>query len=301
MSSGRRTAINPLPWILQGMEYRLDRAVLLEAMREVAEVGFTHMTIELPADMPSREYGAMLADHGLSAAPGYFGAHFHDRETHSAAVDQIRRHAAAQLELGVDIGFIAADLIPDRIASPAVGANSDPERTLVIAEGLAAAAEAAASEGVRYGLHPHVGSPVETEAEVRAVLDATRGSALWFGPDTGHLFWGGAVPHTLIGDYADRVLSIHVKDANADAIGRARALGHDYSATTGDSKVWREPGLGDVDLDAVLGILPSDFDGWSVIEVDVPFVGTPKESSALSFEYLRKHPFFADAQHVAAE
>ncbi|MGO2748956.1 MAG: sugar phosphate isomerase/epimerase family protein [Pseudoclavibacter sp.] len=298
MSSGRRTAINPLPWILQGMEYRLDRSVLLEAMREVADVGFTHMTIELPSDMPASEYGAMLADHGLSAAPGYFGAHFHDRETHSAVVEQIRRHAAAQLELGVDIGFIAGDLIPDRVAAPAIGTNPDQERTLIIAEGLAAAAEAAAAEGVRYGLHPHVGSPVETESEVRAVLDATQGSALWFGPDTGHLFWGGAVPQTLIGDYSDRVLAIHLKDANADAIDRARALGHDYSAATGQAQVWREPGLGDVDLDAVLEVLPSDFDGWSVIEVDVPFVGTPKESSAKSFEYLQKHPFFAAARTV---
>ena len=63
-----RTAINPLPWILGDGGYRLDRSVLQEAMTALSQVGFT------PA-----EYRALLAEHSLAPAPGYFSAPFHDR------------------------------------------------------------------------------------------------------------------------------------------------------------------------------------------------------------------------------
>ncbi|GAB2883673.1 sugar phosphate isomerase/epimerase family protein [Streptomyces mayteni] len=288
-----RTAINPLPWILGDGGYRLDRAVLDEAMAALSEVGFTHLTIELPPEISPTEYGALLAQHSLAPAPGYFSAPFHERDRHGEAVEAIRRHARAHLELGVDSAFIAADLLPDRMARPAVGTGHDPDRTLVVAEGLAAAAEAAATEGVRYGLHPHVGTAVEIEREVRAVLDATAGSALGFGPDTGHLRWAGAVPEKLVGDYADRVLNVHLKDVDSVAADAARERDEDYATATGTSKVWTEPGRGAIDFDAVLAALPEDFDGWFVIEVDVPNLPTPTASSAASLAFLRQHPYFA--------
>jgi len=286
-----RTAINPLPWILGESGYRLDRTVLAEAMTTLSDVGFTHLTIELPPEMTPAEYGALLAEHAFVPAPGYFSAPFHDRDRHGEAVEAIKRHARAHLELGVDSAFIATDLLPDRIAHPAVGFGHDPDRTLVVADGLAAAAEAAAAEGVRYGLHPHVGSAVEVEDEVRAVLDAT---ALWFGPDTGHLRWAGAVPEKIIADYADRVLNVHLKDVDAAAAATARDRDEDYLAATIGSKVWTEPGRGAIDFDAVLAALPPDFDGWFVIEVDVPNLPTPAESSAASLDFLRQHTYFGD-------
>ncbi|MDT0321945.1 sugar phosphate isomerase/epimerase family protein [Streptomyces millisiae] len=292
MTLKHRTAINPLPWILGDGGYRLDRAVLDEAMAALAEVGFTHLTIELPPEMSPAEYGALLADHALAPAPGYFSAPFHERARHDDAVEAIRRHARAHLELGVDSAFIAADLLPERMARPAVGTGHDMDRTLVVAEGLAAAAEAAAAEGVRYGLHPHVGTAVEIEREVRDVLDATAGSALWFGPDTGHLRWAGMVPEKLVGDYADRVLNVHLKDVDAAAAEAARERDEDYATATGRSRVWIEPGRGAIDFDAVLAALPAGFNGWFVIEVDVPNLPTPTESSAASLAFLRDHPYF---------
>jgi inosose dehydratase len=288
-----KIAINPLPWILSGDGYKFDRDVVETAMTELAQVGFTHLTIEPPTDVTNTEYAELFERHGLSPAPGYFSADFQDRAQHGAAVEAIKKHAALHLELGVDSAFIAANLTPERIAHPAIGAGHDREVTLAIAEGLAAAAEAGAAEGVKYGLHPHVGSGIETELEVRTVLDATRGSALWFGPDTGHLRWAGATPQTLIADYVDRILNVHLKDVDADAAAGALAREEDYMVATGKSKVWTEPGRGSIDFDAVFAALPENFDGWFVIEVDVPNLGTPVESSAASLEFVRRHPYFA--------
>jgi inosose dehydratase len=282
-----RVAINPLPWILGDLAYRLDQEVLETAMGELGPIGFDRMTVEMPAGWTAAQWGELVAAHGFAPAPGYFSGAFADAAKHGELVEGIRRHAAVHAELGLDRAFIAHDLVPARIARPAVGAEPDAALLPVIADGLAAAAGAAAAEGVRYALHPHVGSLVESEAETRAVLDATAGSDLYFGPDTGHLHWAGADPVRVIADYADRVIALHLKDVDEPARQAALAAGDDYMAATAGRHVWTEPGRGAVDFDGVLAALPEGFDGWFVIEVDVPNAPTAAESSALSWAFLQ--------------
>lgn len=127
------------------------------------------------------------------------------------------------------------------------------------------------------------------------MLDATEGSPLLFGPDTGHLRWGGTRPDTIIHDYADRVLNVHLKDVDQLAADTARLRGDDYATATGDAHVWIEPGRGDIDFNAVVAALPRDFDGWFIIEVDVPHLRDAEESSAESLRFLNSHPYFAGA------
>ena len=279
MQLRHKTAINPLPWILAGGDYRLDEEILGSAMRSLSALGYTHITVELPAHMSVAAYRGLLSSHALLPAPGYFSAPFYEQDKLKDAVEAIKRHAAVHAELGLDSAFIATDLLPERMDTPAVGVGEDDQRDSLVADGLATAAEAAASEGVRYGLHPHVGSAVEVESEIRRVLDATAGSALWFGPDTGHLLWGGTSPEQIVAEYADRVLNVHLKDVDARAILGARLREEDYFTATGMSKVWVEPGRGEVNFDAVLDALPADFAGWFVIEVDVPNHGTPPRAA----------------------
>jgi inosose dehydratase len=251
------------------------------------------MTVEMPEGTTAAWYGRLLGDNGFEPAPGYFSGDFADASKHADLVERIRVHARAHVELGLDTAFIAHDLTPERIAQPAVGAAPDPTSWAVIADGLVAATDAAAAEGVRYALHPHVGSRVEVEDDVRSVLDLTAGSSLYFGPDTGHLYWAGMDPAQIMSDYSDRIIAVHLKDVDATARAAAIDAGDDYSAATNTRHVWTEPGRGAIDFDAVLAALPADFDGWFVIEVDVPNSGTPAESSALSYDFLAAHPYFA--------
>ena len=58
--------------------------------------------------------------------------------------------------------------------------------------------------GVASCFHNHVGTPIETREEVDRLLDLADPSAIFLGPDTGHLAWGGADPVAFFRDYADR-------------------------------------------------------------------------------------------------
>ena len=292
-ASGIRVAINPLPWVMSPSGWNMNAQVLTEALTDLGDVGFRAIHAEVPVGMAASEYRRLLHDHGFEPAPGYFSADFSDADQGGDVVEQAKAAARVQAELGLTEMFIASAMADERKEHPAVGYLADDDRLRRVTDGLAAAAEAMQAEGVTPALHPHVGTWVETDAEIRAVLDGSAGSPLAFGPDTGHLLWAGADPARLVASYAARVKCLHIKDVDAAAVAAAAEHGDDYAGSTFGRHVWTEPGRGVVDLDAVLRALPEGFDGWAVLEVDVPNLPTRVESARAGLDYLRAHPAFA--------
>ena len=290
-ASGVKVAVNPLPWVIgEDMSWNMNEAVVRSALADLQPVGFTALHAEVPAGMSSAGYRELLAEFGFVPAPGYFGADFDAVQDRPELLENARRAAAQQAELGLSEIFIASNLSPERRAAPAVGAAFDAGRLQVVTDGLIAAAAVMRSEGVTAGLHPHVGSWVEVEDEVRAVLDNSAGSELAFGPDTGHLFWARCDPAQLIADYRDRVVAMHVKDVDVTVREASITAGSDYQKATFGEHVWTEPGRGSIDFDAVFAALPDDFGGWFVVEVDVPNLPDKVDSARASFEWVGTRP-----------
>jgi inosose dehydratase len=282
-----KVAVNPLPWVLGPQGFDLSPTTVRSAVAGIAEAGFTAMHADVPPQMSTADYRTLLADHGIVPAPGYFGAHFDGpADDLPALVEAAKAHAAIQLELGLTEAFLASHLNPARIARPAVGADFDADRLDLIIERIAVVAGAIRDEGLTPCFHPHVGSWIETEHEVRTMLDTVDASILSFGPDTGHLFWGGSDPAKVIAEYADRVGAMHLKDVHRTNAERAEEQADDYQAATNVEHVWTEPGRGDVDFAAVFAALPASYDGWFVVEVDVPDLPTKEESTVASAQWI---------------
>ncbi|WP_233526072.1 TIM barrel protein [Actinomadura spongiicola] len=123
----------------------------------------------------------------------------------------------------------------------------------------------AAESGVRAVLHPHVGTMVETSAEVERVLD---GSAIPLCLDTGHLLIGGVDPVELAVRASARIAHVHLKDVDAalaDDVHTGRTTYTD-AVRTG---VYRPLGAGDIDIPGIIGSLEdAGYDGWYVLEQD---------------------------------
>ena len=268
--SGPRLAVNPIAyWLAGGVPDRTTRT-LGPAFTELAEIGYTAVKADVPDDMAADDYLPWLASFGLEPALSLYSGAFADRETHGEQAEAARVFAARQASFGQRFCMISTFGAEPRTQHPAVGHGFDAGRLEVVVDGIARCCEAMRSEGVTAALHPHVGGWVETEHEVRTVLDEVGPDLLAFGPDTGHMAWAGMDVPAVLRDYSDRIVGAHLKDTFAAGIARARADDLSYGDATRPGGIWAEPGLGQVDLAACVAAFPAGFAGDYMIEVDVP-------------------------------
>jgi inosose dehydratase len=289
MTNNAKIALNPLPWVLTERGFELSVPILRQAFSEIATTPFKAIHADPPAGVTPSEYRALLAEYGFVPAPGYFAAFFQEVPLDQIA-ESAKRHAAVQAELGNTEVILAANVGGSRMKRPAVGADADPAVLAKVIDGVGAAATAITAEGVRPMLHPHIGSAIEVESEIDAVLGGVQESLLGFGPDTGHLTWAGMDAVKVMSRYAGRIGAMHLKDVHADQVSASKAAGATYHEATREKfTIWTEPGRGDIDLPGALATLPESFRGWIIIEVDVPEAPSNLASTQISAAWIAKH------------
>lgn len=288
-TSPYRMALNTIQWFAteDGHIDRTKGPSPHELSPIVRDLGFAAVPAKTPEGTSVEQMQAILAAGGLQPAPSAFNVGGpEDGTSFEEALAQVRRSAAKQAELGVTEAFIIPSMDRTvRIHKPAVGAGFDAGRLDEMTHRVGRIAEVALSEGIRCALHSHVGTWIETEAELRHVLKAIDDKTLWLGPDTGHLSWVGVDVVSFFGEFAERVVAMHLKDIRLDIRDRALRLGTSYGETA-LMGLWAEPGLGHVDLAGAIGALGHDFDGWVVVEVDRPTMD-PFKSAQHSAKWLR--------------
>jgi inosose dehydratase len=289
---GMQFAINPLQW-LATKDGWLDFTAappLPRLLEEVAEAGFSAISIQPPKDGDVREYAAALKVAGLAPAPGYFSGPLEDPDAREQLVAAATQLARTHVELGLTEMFVAAGMAADapRVLRPARGVEQDEARLARIAETLERIAEATSRLGVTACLHQHVGTWIEVESEVEWLIERLDPQLLALGPDTGHLAWAGTDPTRFISRHASHVRALHVKDLRmsvASAFRERDAAGYRAVVAAG---LWVEPGRGDLDLRGAIGALPADFSGWAIIEVDMPDLPSPQASARACAEWARQ-------------
>ncbi len=131
--------------------------------------------------------------------------------------------------------------------------------------------------GVRFAVHPHVGSLVEGRQDIARVMDRTDPRYFFLAPDTGHLAGAGCDPVEVFKAYKDRIVHAHLKDWAPPV----------PPATRGS---FVGLGKGNVDFPALLQILSATpFDGWLDVELDGGRGTEPTQVARDAKEYLIKH------------
>lgn len=293
-------AFSLLPYYMTREGIRPDLAPPLEELlARVAEIGFAGVPAEVPASLDEAGYAGLLAQHGLRCAPGYFQADFADVDGRPAMVEAAAAAARSHARLGLDRIFIAAQF-PNaaRYAAPGQGACADPQWLASVIDGLAPACAAMVAEGVTPCLHPHVGSAIEVESEIEAVLAAIPSSQLLAGPDIGHLGWAGLDPVQFVQRHRDRIGAVHFKDMRKAVAVDGAAQGRNYRETAWGG-LWTAPGRGDVGCQQVLDALDG-FSGWIVAEIDIPDTPTVEEVARQAYAWFTQGADSATNEGVLA-
>ena len=265
-------------WRYADPDFRADYPAVLTQIREA---GFSAVMMEVLATQTLQDFARMIAESGLALAPGYapiaIPSDHGTQLTRGSAervhwFDGVRRKAEESNFVGLGTVFLAPEVsweegfVRTRDAV-AVGAAFSQPRLDEQIEFLAEAAEVLRAEGIRAGLHNHVGTWIETEDEIEQTFAAIPAELLGASFDLGHLAWAGIDPVQMLRKHADRIIDLHLKDLDLSIAEASRATPTPYNTAT-DGGLFLEPGLGQMDLLGALETLPVEFPGWVIIEVD---------------------------------
>ena len=155
--------------------------------------------------------------------------------------------------------------------------------------GVEALAAFAAEQGITLVYHHHMGTVVESEAEIDLFMQHT-GPATKLLFDTGHCYFGGGNPAAVAERHMARVRHIHAKNVRPDIMQQVRE--ENLSFLEGVRRgVFTVPGdaEGGVDFLPVLkSAAAHGYEGWLVIEAEQdPSVRNPFEYQSMGFNALR--------------
>jgi inosose dehydratase len=257
-------------------------------LREAAALGFracelfTRDALAFEDD-PAR-FRALLDAHGLRLSALYAGGRFTDPAQREAIVAYNARVARLLAALGVDRIVFGP-------AGPRTPGGTSDDALREAARTIDAAARATAELGVLACVHPHLGTEIETERELDAVMAATDPARVLFCPDTAHLTAAGVDVAAAIRRYGDRLGYLHIKDLRAGVVEqwRARARGEAPPEAPGEDRlpIFCELGRGVVDFAPIVAALRAvGYGGWITVEIDRSLT-TARESLAICRDYLR--------------
>lgn len=300
MTTTAKIASAPISWGISEVPdwgYQFTPERVLGEMRELGfaatEIGPDGFLPPAPADK-----AAKLAEYNLTAVGSFVPVVMHDAG--NDPLPRIERELDDYAAAGADVLIVCA--VTGKDGYDDTRDEMDEVQWATLLTNLDRISQAAAARGVTAALHPHVGSMVETAADVeRVVADST----IPFCFDTGHLMIGGADPVEFAKKHAARIAHTHLKDVAIDGMLRVKNGEVSYfDAITVDS-LYRPLGQGDVDVRAIVkSLLDSGYTGWFVLEQDKvvrnePAAGEgPIQDAKASVTYLRE--VLADIQSEAA-
>jgi len=261
--------INPITWTNDDMPELGGDIPLDVCLAEARLAGFSG--IEMGGKFPrdAAELRPILERHGLDLVSGWYSAHLCRR-----AADEEAASVEAHLAL-----LAAMDCKVMVFAEGHGSTDGDPSAPLsrrpILADAhwtqfcarLNEVAKHLRQRGVRLAFHHHMGTVVQTEAEIDRLMAATTddvGLLL----DTGHLVFAGGDPVAVARRHAQRIVHVHCKDVRRDVLNDALAGDRSFLRAVLDS-VFTVPGDGSIDFPAVLTELRrGGYEGWLVVEAE---------------------------------
>lgn len=272
------------------------------ALGEIALAGYDGAPAAPRPHESTDETLARFARLGLRPAPGYLGADFWRPEQAETILARAHRLAAFAQAAGCTELYVAAGGFDSYVTArgltrrqvsghvhPDDGMTSEEYRQF--AHVLNQVGAITQEYGVSACFHNHVGSVIETKAEIDRLWDMADHAVIFMGPDTGHLAWGGVDVVTFCREYAEVIRTMHLKDIDPHVLAEGRESNWDYRTFT-DHGIFTELGQGFVDFPSVFRILDGvGFRGWLIAETDVTQQPSAYESALISRRYLASQGF----------
>lgn len=294
-----RIGANPIGWSNDDMQELGGETSLKTCLAEARQVGFEGMELGHKFPREPAALKAALAPFGMQCISGWYSAKLLHRDA-TTELENLRPHldllkamGSAVLVFAETSNAIHGDIDAPLSSRPVL----DASQWGAFGRRVEQVAEATLREGVRLVYHHHMGTIVQSEADIHAFMAAT-GPATHLLLDTGHAAWGGSDPAALAERYRDRISHVHTKDVRNSVMETSKAEDWSFLKSVVEG-VYTVPGDGMIDYAAVFEALPG-YAGWVVIEAEQdPAKANPLAYATLGYNNLRRYLAAAGLRDVA--
>ena len=251
--------------------------------RRNAEAGYGGTELGGKFPRQADELRPILSRHRLKLISGWVRGRIFEREV-AAEFAAIEPHLTLLRDFGCKV-VVYADTSGRRHDGgfPPVSQRPAPADADWPAYGrkVTALAERMAAFGVRMAFHHHMGTIVQSDADIGRLMAGT-GEAAGLLFDTGHCMFGGGDPAALLERHIARVVHVHCKDVRRAVLDRAVAEDMSFMGAVLEG-VFTVPGDGCIAFTPLLRRLcEAGYAGWLVVEAEQD----PRKAHPLTFARL---------------
>lgn len=285
---------NPIIWSNDDFNELAGDVPLDTILHEMRAAGFAGSELGHAYPRTPAALAEALGRHDLRLVSGWHSTYL---ATQDLATEEktFRAHLNLLKTLGARVAIVAeCSHCLHGTREAALGFGPTDRRVLDVAEwsrlvsGLKHLCAVAAKEETRVVYHHHMGTVIQTEAELDRLLAEVPGLFLLLDP--GHLAFAGIDPVAVARRHAARIAHVHLKSVRPEIAARVRHEGWSFCRAVSEG-VFTIPGDGSVDFPAIFQILSAaGYRGWLVAEAEedptkVPAL--PKAKKAR--DYVRTH------------
>ena len=163
------------------------------------------------------------------------------------------------------------------------------EQWTAVTEGYNRLGRRARDAGMTLTIHHHMGTGIQTAAEIDTLMSMTDPDLVYLLFDSGHLTFAGIDPLPILKKYIHRIRHVHLKDVRQSIRAQAEKEGWSF-LTAVRAGVFTGPGDGDVDFAPIFEVLEKEgYEGWVVVEAEQdPARANPFEYAVKARRYIRE-------------
>lgn len=290
-----KIGIHPINWVGEDVLEHGDFYTYEQVMSEISKLGLkgTEVSRKFPSDPV--ELKKALAKYQLQLTTQWKSVFFSVKENHEEELEAYKKHVEFLKNFGcevvstAEIGGSMLNQDPRRGIDETSVVPLDDDGWKYLAEGLNEAGRICRENGMYLVYHHHAGTVVEQPEEIDRLMEMTDENYVFLLYDTGHGYYGGNDPVTLLVKYYDRIKYIHLKDVRQDVLDKARLERYSIRKSI-RSGLFTVPGDGCLDFKPIFKILlEKQYKGWTLIEGEQdPLKYNPYEYAKKSIAYIEK-------------
>ncbi|MBQ7688865.1 MAG: myo-inosose-2 dehydratase [Clostridia bacterium] len=284
-----KLGIAPIGWTNDDMPDLGAENTFQQCVSEMALAGFTGCEVgnKYPKDPAVLKKALELR--GMQICNAWFSSFLLTKPYEEVEADFVK-HVSFLKEMGAKVVGISEQSYSiqgtDKPIFEAKYVMSDDEWD-VFCKGLDRLGKTAKDMGIALTLHHHMGTVVQTEAEIDRMMENTDPELFGLLFDSGHLAYCGEDYMSVLKKYAKRIRHVHLKDIRPAVIEKVKAehLSFLQGVRLGTFTV---PGDGAIDFGPIFDVLAeTGYEGYVLVEAEQdPAIANPLEYAIKARKYI---------------